>query len=164
MSILYKNVTSADAYIEDDIGRKKLVRRGETFEGSAYFRRYADADPPILSILSDDGSYWIDGAAYAGAGHVPKSYELTIVSGTDFTDPGNTVNLFTDLGEPAIALQVKNANQGAAIKMRLNGLAVVTVDTGETVNFDINELLVTKLEFRNEQGSDANVEVLAVGR
>ncbi len=143
---------------------------GQTFTDCNYYKKFcypqvslADA---ILSIVSDDGSIFIEGptAAADGSNTTLRVYTLAPVinsvtaSAPDATATGfaagNVANIYSDTGSYAVYTQITNSGT-VDLLVRINGAStsVFTLAHGDTQVYNHGDLLISKIEFGNASGS-----------
>jgi len=147
----------------------RLLNDGETFTDSNYYKRfcypqvsYQDA---ILEVVSDDGTVWSDvesentypvvwlpGAAGTGVVGIGETY----------TDDNMSLDIVATYGAAARFVQLQNTDTSDAIKVRLNGTAVFTLDKASVQAFEPGDMSVTKIEFDNSFSGAAQVSSVEV--
>jgi hypothetical protein len=150
---------------------------GDTFSDCNYYKKFcypqvslADA---ILTILSDDGSIFIEGptAAADGSNTTLRVYNLVPVqdsvaddvpdtTATGYAD-GNVADIYGDTGSYAVYTQITNGGS-VDLLVRINGSdsSVFTLAAGDTQVYNHGDLLISKIEFGNASGStDGEVQI-----
>lgn len=133
----------------------RLLVDGTTFTDSNYWLRYAYPQVPydqaIVSVITDDGSVWVD--------NPPNARTFPVVS--TFTpaaayDTTNVIDYLSTYGSYAKYVQISAASVNATC--RINGSVELTISTSATQIFNPGDLDISKLEFK---GSGSTVTVLA---
>lgn len=138
----------------------RLLRDGETFVDSNYFKRYCypqtTLDEAILELVSDDGSPYSD---VETENVFTRVYTLTLANGSTYTDTANIADITVDNGNPAVAAQVTSTQ---AVSMRINGStnATISLTANTTQSFSLGEVSLDKLSFANSSGSSATVSII----
>lgn len=140
----------------------RLLIDGETFTDCNYWKRFTyptlPLDQAFIEVVTDDGSYYSD---VAGENTVPVVLSKTITAGTTYTDTGNTVDIVTTYGGPALFCQMENLDASDDITVKLNGsaTAVMTLAHGDTQIFNSGDLAITSLAFANATSGNGDVAV-----
>jgi len=142
----------------------RVLFDGQTFTDVNYWKRFTYPTLPyeqaFITVVTDDGSVWND---FSAENTFPRSYSLSLAGGSTYSTNGNTVNVLTDNGSPAVFTQITNLSGSGSVNVRVNGLAnaIVPVAAGTTQVFDKGDLAVTKLEFDNS-ASGAGTATISV--
>jgi len=145
-------------------GPKKIYRKlmdGETFTDCNYWKKFAypqvSYDQAFIEVVSDDGSVYSD---IEQENNFPTVYSFTVSDGSSFED--NVCDIIGEYGAAANFVQISNKVGGGDIRVKLNGLAGAIFDllAGDTQLFNYGDLSVTKIEFDNSSGSDADIQVI----
>lgn len=153
------------AYIMGPNRINRKLTDGQQFTDCNYYKRYCAApvgpltpDTAILTIVTDDGSVWIDGQTST----FPRVYDVTVPDNTTFAqNTALAIKVLSDNGGPAVFTQITVS--GTSVQVRLNGLAtaVQTIGTSAVQIYDKNDLQITLIEFQNSSLSTAaTVEVV----
>jgi hypothetical protein len=143
----------------------RLLVDGETFTDCNYWKRFTyptlPLDSAFIEVVTDDGSYYSD---VPGDNTVPVVLNKTITAGTTYTDTGNTVDIVTTYGGPAMFCQIENLDGSDAITVKLNGSssAVMTLAHGDTQIFNSGDLAITELAFANTTSGNGDVAVQVI--
>lgn len=139
----------------------RLLTDGQTFTDCNYWQKfvYSATNPDgFLELVTDDGGTWIEGVGETGGA---VSYTLGY-AGQGYTNAGNTADIATDYGAAAVYTQIVNTSTAGgtntAYPVRLNGSAVFTLEVGQTLIFDTNDMRITKVEV-DATGAAASNEV-----
>ena len=148
---------------------QRLLKDGDTFTDANYYKRFCypqvSYELAILEVVSDDGTVWSDvesentypvvwlpGAAGTGVVGIGETY----------TDTNMSLDILTTYGAPARFCQLQNTDTSDAIKVRLNGTAVMTLDKASSQIFDQGDMSITKIEFDNSFSGAAQVNAVEV--
>jgi hypothetical protein len=132
----------------------RLLIDGSTFTDSNYYKRFAYPQVPydqaIVSVVTDDGSVWVD--------NPPNARTFPVVS--TFTPAAaynstNTIDYLSTYGSYASYVQISAS--GTSATCRINGSVEITIGTSTAQILD-HVLDISKLEFK---GSGATVVVIA---
>jgi hypothetical protein len=145
-------------------GPKRIYRKltdGDTFTDCNYWKKFAYPQVPydqaFIEVVTDDGSIYSE---VEEENNYPKVYTLTVLDGSAFA--ANVCDIIGDTGAAANFVQINNAAGGGDVRVKLNGLAgaIFDLNAGDTQVFNYGDLAVTKLNFDNNSGSDADVQVI----
>ncbi len=147
-------------YVTGPNGVNHLLKDGETFTGSNYWKRFTYPTLPlteaILQIVSDDGSVYSDIPA---ENVYPKVYNLAVLGGSSWSS--NLVDIAGDTGGYAVFTQISNTSSNGAIRVRLNGSSSSIFDLAQetTQVFNSGDVSLTSIEFENTESGSATVDV-----
>jgi len=137
------------------------LKDGDTFTDCNYWKRFAvpqvAASQAFITVLSDDGSIFVDGSSET----FPRVYNKVVALASTFTTAGNKIDLLADTGSFAVYTQITVS--GDDVKVRLNGSASAVFDVTTTTGqvFNPGDFEITTLEFDNTAGAGAaTVQVL----
>jgi hypothetical protein len=134
---------------------------GDTFTDCNYWKKFAYPQVPydqaFIEVVTDDGSVYSE---VEEENNYPKVYTLTVLDGSAFA--ANVCDIIGDTGAAANFVQINNTAGGGDVRVKLNGLAgaIFDLNAGDTQVFNYGDLAVTKLNFDNNSGSDADVQVI----
>lgn len=145
-------------------GPKRIYRKlfdGDTFTDCNYWKKFAYPQVPydqaFIEVITDDGSIYSE---VEEENNYPQVYTLTVLDGSAFA--ANVCDIIGDTGAAANFVQINNTAGGGDVRVKLNGLAgaIFDLNAGDTQVFNYGDLAVTKLNFDNTSGSDADVQVI----
>ncbi len=145
-------------------GPKRIYRKlfdGDTFTDCNYWKKFAYPQVPydqaFIEVITDDGSIYSE---VEEENNYPQVYTLTVLDGSAFA--ANVCDIIGDTGAAANFVQINNASGGGDVRVKLNGLggAIFDLNAGDTQVFNYGDLAVTKLNFDNSSGSDADIQVI----
>ena len=145
-------------------GPKRIYRKlfdGDTFTDCNYWKKFAYPQVPydqaFIEVITDDGSIYSE---VEEENNYPQVYTLTVLDGSAFA--ANVCDIIGDTGAAANFVQINNASGGGDVRVKLNGLAgaIFDLNAGDTQVFNYGDLAVTKLNFDNDSGSDADIQVI----
>jgi hypothetical protein len=145
-------------------GPKRIYRKltdGDTFTDCNYWKKFAYPQVPydqaFIEVVTDDGSVYSE---VEEENNYPQVYDLTVLDGSAFA--ANVCDIIGDTGAAANFVQINNTAGGGDVRVKLNGLAgaIFDLNAGDTQVFNYGDLAVTKLNFDNNSGSDADVQVI----
>lgn len=145
-------------------GPKRIYRKlvdGETFTDCNYWKKFAYPQVPydqaFIEVVSDDGSIYSD---IEEENNYPMVYNLTVNDASAFDD--NVADIVGDTGAAANFVQITNATGGGDVRVKLNGMtgAIFDLNSGDTQVFNYGDLAVTKLNFDNNSGSNADIQII----
>jgi hypothetical protein len=145
-------------------GPKRIYRKltdGDTFTDCNYWKKFAYPQVPydqaFIEVVTDDGSVYSE---VEEENNYPQVYNLTVLDGSAFA--ANVCDIIGDTGAAANFVQINNTAGGGDVRVKLNGLAgaIFDLNAGDTQVFNYGDLAVTKLNFDNNSGSDADVQVI----
>jgi hypothetical protein len=145
-------------------GPKRIYRKlvdGETFTDCNYWKKFAypqlPYDQAFIEVVTDDGSIYSE---VEEENNYPKVYSLTVSDGSAFED--NVCDIIGDTGSTSNFVQIANKTGGGDVRVKLNGLAGAIFDlyAGDTQVFNYGDLAVTKLNFDNSSGTEAEIQVI----
>jgi hypothetical protein len=145
-------------------GPKRIYRKltdGDTFTDCNYWKKFAYPQVPydqaFIEVVTDDGSVYSE---VEEENNYPQVYDLTVLDGSAFA--ANFCDIIGDTGAAANFVQINNTVGGGDVRVKLNGLAgaIFDLNAGDTQVFNYGDLAVTKLNFDNNSGSDADVQVI----
>lgn len=149
-------------YVEGPNHTHRSLKHGDEFVDCNYWKRFAYPQVPLvdafIEVIEDDGSIYADHTSDENT--YPKVFDLTIDSGSVFAD--NVIDI-TEEQANAYAIFVQINNKGNAdLKVRLNGSASAIFDlaANEAQVFNHKDIMVTKLEFANEDAESGAVQVI----
>jgi hypothetical protein len=141
----------------------RLLSDGETFTDCNYWKQFAypqvEHEFAFIKVITDDGSVY---------SNIPEENTFGIgrtfgpLATTFSTPPTNGIDFIAEHGGPARYLQIKNViGGGEVVTGELNGDATVifTLDDGATQVFNMNDLAITQIRFKDDSGS-GDVEVV----
>jgi len=134
------------AYIMGPNKTNRILKDGETFVDSNYWKRFAYPQVPLeeafIEVLEDDGTIYSDSM---GNNVYPRVYNLEVMPGSSFEQ--NVADVAGDTGSFALFAQITNKGS-ESVKVRLNGLSTAVIDLpgGATQSFDVGELTLGKIE------------------
>ena len=145
-------------------GPKRIYRKlfdGDTFTDCNYWKKFAYPQVPydqaFIEVITDDGSIYSE---VEEENNYPQVYTLTVLDGSAFA--ANVCDIIGDTGAAANFVQINNTAGGGDVRVKLNGLAgaIFDLNAGDTQVFNYGDLAVTKLNFDNSSGSDADIQVI----
>lgn len=145
-------------------GPKRIYRKlfdGDTFTDCNYWKKFAYPQVPydqaFIEVITDDGSIYSE---VEEENNYPQVYTLTVLDGSAFA--ANVCDIIGDTGAAANFVQINNTAGGGDVRVKLNGLAgaIFDLNAGDTQVFNYGDLAVTKLNFDNTSGSNADVQVI----
>lgn len=145
-------------------GPKRIYRKlfdGDTFTDCNYWKKFAYPQVPydqaFIEVITDDGSIYSE---VEEENNYPQVYTLTVLDGSAFA--ANVCDIIGDTGAAANFVQINNTAGGGDVRVKLNGLAgaIFDLNAGDTQVFNYGDLAVTKLNFDNDSGSDADIQVI----
>ena len=145
-------------------GPKRIYRKltdGETFTDCNYWKKFAYPQVPydqaFIEVVSDDGSIYSENDE---ENNYPSVYNLSVNDGSAFDD--NVADIVGDTGAAANFVQITNVAGGGDVRVKLNGLtgAIFDLYAGDTQVFNYGDLAVTKLNFDNSSGSNADIQII----
>jgi hypothetical protein len=148
-------------FITGPKGVHRKLKDGDTFTDCNYWKRFAypqvKQEEAFIVVLEDDGSIYSD---IKEENNFPVVYTKEINNGTDYSD--NILNFLNEHGGPAIFTQINNMGEGD-VKIRINGSnsAVFDLSSDATQVFNYGDLTITKLEIKNESGSNSKIQTIA---
>jgi hypothetical protein len=149
-------------YVAGPKGIRRQLKDGDTFTDCNYWKRFAypqvSQQDAFLVVLEDDGSIYSD---LQEENNFPRVYTLNVNSGSSYEN--NVIDIMGDNKEAARFVQIHNFDTSGNIKIRINGSvnAVFDLEAGNTQMFNYGDLVLTKLEFRNESETNSIVQVIA---
>lgn len=149
-------------YVEGPNHTHRSLKHGDVFTDCNYWKRFAYPQVSLvdafIEVLEDDGSIYADHTSDENT--YPKVFDLTIDSGSQFED--NVIDI-TDEQANAYAIFVQINNKADAdLKVKLNGSssAIFDLAANEAQVFNNKEIIVTKIEFANEDEVNGIVQVI----
>lgn len=148
-------------YVAGPKGIRRQLKDGETFTDCNYWKQFAfpqvSQENAFIEVVYDDGSVYSD---VPGENNVPRVYTLNVEDGSSYEN--NVIDVLGDNGGSAGFVQIHNFASGGAVKVKINGIsnAIFDLDEGSIQQFNNGDINITKLEFRNESGSDSTVQVI----
>jgi hypothetical protein len=149
------------AYIMGPNKVNRILRDGETFVDSNYWKRFAypnvSLEEAFIEVVEDDGTIYSDTVQ---ENVYPRVYNFNATPGSSFAD--NIADIAGDTGSYALFAQITN-HSSEEIKVRLNGLdsAVIDLPGGATQSFDVGDLTIGKIEVANPTGeSSSKVQIV----
>lgn len=145
-------------------GPKRIYRKlfdGDTFTDCNYWKKFAYPQVPydqaFIEVITDDGSIYSE---VEEENNYPQVYTLTVLDSSAFA--ANVCDIIGDTGAAANFVQINNTAGGGDVRVKLNGLAgaIFDLNAGDTQVFNYGDLAVTKLNFDNSSGSDADIQVI----
>jgi hypothetical protein len=144
---------------------RKLVD-GTTFTDSNYWKRFAypqvTREQAFIEVVTDDGSVYVDGQPEVGINGVqPVVYNFTLAAGSTYavnTAASKLADVATDYSSHAIYTQITTSTNNC--KCKINGSAVIDLNTTSVQVFNPGDLDITKLEFQNDSGGNSVVQIL----
>ena len=137
------------------INRK--LKDGDTFQDCNYYKRFCypqvSLQDAILTVVTDDGSLYSDVPA---ENTFPYALTRTFAGASTYATTNNIVNLLTLAGGYASFVQITNAT-AQAVQVRLNGLAVFTLESLGTQIFNAGDLSISLIEVDNSASGAAAV-------
>jgi len=131
----------------------RLLHDGATFTDSNYWKRYAypqvPQDQAIVSVVTDDGSVWVDNPPNARTFPVSETYN----PGTTYNST-NTLDFLGTYGSYASYAQITAT---AAATVRINGSVEITLTANVAQVFNPGDLDISKLEFKTSAGATVTV-------
>lgn len=150
-------------YVEGPNHTHRSLKHGDIFSDCNYWKRFAYPQVALvdafIEVVEDDGSIYADHTSDENT--YPRVFDLTINSGSTYAD--NLID-FTDDQPNAYAIFVQINNKGAApLKVKINGSATAIFDlaNGETQVFNHKDIIVTKLEFANDDDENGVIQVIS---
>lgn len=141
----------------------RSLKHGDVFTDCNYWKRFAYPQMPLIDafieIVEDDGSIYADHTSDENT--YPRVFDVTVLSGSGYED--NLVD-FTEDHPNAYAIFVQINNKGNAnLKVRINGSenAIFDLASNETQVFNHKDIIVTKLEFMNEDEENGSVQIIS---
>lgn len=140
----------------------RLLLDGATFTDSNYWKRYAYPQVPydqaIVTVVTDDGSVWVDNPPNARTFPVVSTF--SVANGTTTYTTDNTIDYLGTYGSYASYVQISTTTSSATC--RINGSVEISISTSANQIFNPGDLDISKLEFKNASGGGtAAVVVLA---
>lgn len=148
-------------YVSGPKGIRRQLKDGDTFTDCNYWKQFAfpqlSQEDAFIEVVYDDGSVYSD---IPGENNVPRVYTLSVEDGSSYED--NVIDILGDNGGAAGFVQIHNFASGGAVKVKINSIsnAVFDLDGGSIQQFNNGDINITKLEFRNESGSDSTLQVI----
>ena len=148
------------AYIMGPDQRNRLLKDGEIFTDSNYWKRFAypqvSLEDAFIEVIEDDGSIFIDNKKEA---IYPKVYDIVAEADSDFED--NKAEISKDTNGFALFAQITNKSS-SDIKFKLNGLntAIIDLPAGSTQVFNSGDLVINLIEIKNESEETVNVQIV----
>ena len=145
-------------------GPKRIYRKlvdGDTFTDCNYWKKFAYPQMPydqaFIEVVTVDGSIYSENDE---ENNYPSVYNLTVNDGSAFGD--NEADIIGDTGSAANFVQITNVTGGGDVRVKLNGLtgAIFDLYSGDTQVFNYGDLAVTKLNFDNSSGSNADIQII----
>jgi hypothetical protein len=138
----------------------RVLKDGETFRDSNYWKRFAYPQVPLeeafIEVLEDDGIQYLDHES----NNYPKVYNLSAAANSDFQN--NKANIFEETGGYAYFTQITNRSDSESIKVRLNKStdAIFDLSAGNTQTFDAGDVSISSIEIKNESEENVDVQIL----
>ena len=155
-------------YVAGPLKVNRLLKDGQVFTDCNYWKRFCYPQVPleqaILTCVTDDGGIWVDGNT---AGTTPKVYNLIAydgqIMGYDSGASHSIANIYDDTGGYAVFCQITNGNDTDSVQVRINETATFTLEKSSAQVFNLNDLLISKVEVVNSASGHtqhAEIEVL----
>ena len=148
-------------YVTGPRGIRRQLKDGDVFTDCNYWKQFAypqvNEQDAFIEVLSDDGSIY---SPIQEENNFPRVYTLSVADGSSFED--NVVDVYGDNGGPAGFVQINNFASGGSIKVKINGIsnAIFDLEEGSIQQFNVGDISISKLEFSNNSGTDANVQII----
>lgn len=149
------------AYIMGPNKTNRVLKDGETFVDSNYWKRFAHPQVPLeeafIEVLEDDGTIYSDDVK---ENTYPRVYNFSAAAGSSFES--NRADIMADTGSFALFAQITNQGDDP-VRVRLNGLntAIIDLPGGATQTFDVGELTIGKLEIAGPvSGGPVGVQII----
>jgi hypothetical protein len=148
------------AFIMGPDQRNRLLKDGEIFTDSNYWKRFAypqvSLEEAFIEVVEDDGSIFIDNKKEA---IYPKVYDIVAEANSDFED--NKAEISKDTNGFALFAQITNKSS-QDIKFKLNGLntAIIDLPAGSTQVFNSGDLVINLIEIKNESEDSVSVQIV----
>ena len=147
------------AYIIGPNKINRILKDGDTFRDSNYWKRFAYPQVPLeeafIEVLEDDGIQYIDNQQ----NNTPKTYNITAAANSGFEE--NKADIFEDFKGNAVFTQITNKNLSQEIKIRLNKSddAIIDLPAGATQSFNAGDVSINCIEVSNESEESVDVQI-----
>lgn len=148
-------------YVAGPKGVRRSLKDGEIFEDCNYWKKFSFPTVPLeesfIEVLEDDGTIYSD---IEEENIFPRVYTNVIEAGSSFEE--NKINIFEDNFGYAKFVQLNSFEGSGDIKVRINGTdeAIFNLDSGNTQQFNYGDIIITKLEFKNEGNTSATIQTI----
>ena len=153
--------TKRTMYVTGPRGIRRQLKDGETFIDCNYWKQFAFPQvsemDAFIEVLSDDGSVY---STVREENNHPRVYTLSIADDSSYQD--NVVDIYGDTGGSASFVQINNFATGGSVKVKINGIsnAIFDLEQGSIQQFNNGDISINKLEFHNESGTNATVQII----
>lgn len=140
----------------------RLLADGETFTDCNYWKRFAypqvSLSEAFIYVVTDDGSVYSDIAA---ENTYPRSWSLTCLAGTTYTDTANIADILGDTSGYAVFCQITNSSASDDVTIKLNGDsdATFTLEKATSQVFNAGDLNISHVAVDNSVSGTGTVVV-----
>jgi hypothetical protein len=148
------------AYIMGPNKVNRILKDGDTFRDSNYWKRFAYPQVPLeeafIEVLEDDGIQYVDNQV----NNFPKVYNIITEPESGFSD--NTADILSDTGGYAYFTQITNRSDSNQVKIKLNNSndAIFVLPAGSTQGFDAGDVSISKIQIENDTNEQIEIQIL----